>query len=250
MKLLRVSDTSDFKAPDYIKEDMKKKYDQDIFVIGISSRELSAFLNGMSYHTIGTTRPVEICRSVVDIDCKSHTNTADKNDRLPDWYTDPNLKDKTLEDTDWYNRFEITSTKGSSQKKSKSYQLKWESSKTKSIGGNLGIKVGGAGFFNMAAAPSAAAGISGSYSKTTTETDTQEKSEEESLSYGYEVVDTLKVPPKTKVEAMITTWAMTYESNTTTEVTMDTTCATGALPDHALTLARGDISIDWCTHST
>ena len=225
MRMLGVSSTSDFKAPDYIREAMKKKYGQGIFVIGVSNRELSAFLNGISYHTIGTTRPVEIGRSVVDIDCKSHTNTANENDRLPDWYKDPNLKDKTLEDTDWYDKFQITSTKDSSQKTSKSYQLKWESSKTKSIGGNLGIKVGGAGFFNMAAAPSAegTAGVSGSYSKTTTETDTREKSEEESLSYGYGVVDILKVPPKTKVEAMITTWAVTYESNTTTEVTVDTT---------------------------
>ena len=36
-------------------------------------------------------------------------------------------------------------------------------------------------------------------------------------------MDTLKVPPKTKVEAMITTWAVTYESTTNTEITVDMT---------------------------
>ena len=72
LKLLGVANTSDFKAPDYIKEAMKKKYGHGIFVIGVSNRELSAFLNGMSYHTIETTHPVEVGRSIVDIDCKSH----------------------------------------------------------------------------------------------------------------------------------------------------------------------------------
>ena len=215
--LLGSTNTSGYKAPDYIIDAMKKKYGRDIFVIGVSSQQLSAFLNGMSYHTIGTTRPVEVGRSVVDIDCKSHTNTAKENGEVDEH------SDKKPED--WYDEFEITSKKDSSQKKSKSYNLTLESSTTKSIGGNLGIKVGGSGFFNMAAAPTAegTAGISGSYSKTTTQTSTKEKSEEESLSHGYEVVDSLKVPPKTKVVAMITTWAVTYESTTTTEVTVDTT---------------------------
>lgn len=212
--LLGSANTSGYRAPDYIINAMKKKYGQDIFVIGVSNQQLSAFLNGMSYHTIETTRPVEVGRSVVDIDCKSHTNTAKENDGDPD-----------KKPEDWYDEFEITSKKDSSQKKSKSYRLTFESSTTKSIGGNLGIKVGGSGFFNMAAAPSAegTAGVSGSYSKTTTQSTSKENHEEEELSHGYEVVDSLKVPPKTKVVAMITTWAVTYESTTITEVTVDTT---------------------------
>ena len=152
MKLFGASSTSesDFKAPEYIKKAMKKKYGEDIFVIGVSSQELSAFLNGMSYHMIETTHPVEVGRSVVDVDCKSHTNTANENNRLPDWwYKDKTLENKTLEDTDWYDKFQIISSNDSSKKKLKSYQLKWESSETTSIGGNLGIKVGGAGFFNI-----------------------------------------------------------------------------------------------------
>ena len=34
-------------------------------------------------------------------------------------------------------------------------------------------------------------------------------------------MDTLNVPPKTKVKARVTTWAVTYESKTLTEITMD-----------------------------
>ena len=211
LRRLGATDTAGYKAPGYIKEATKKKYGEDIFVIGVSSQELSAFLNGMSYHMIETTRPVEVGRSVVDIDCKSHTNTAEEKE-------DGGGNDKKPED--WYDEFEITSSKNKGQTKSKSYQLNWESSKTKSVGGNLGLNVGGAGFFNMA---TATAGVSGSYSKTTTQSDSKQQAQEESLTQSYAVVDTLMVPPKTKVVAMITTWAVTYESATTTEVTVDTT---------------------------
>ena len=87
----------------------------------------------------------------------------------------------------------------------------------------------------MAAGPTAegTAGVSGSYSKTTSEIEANENREEESLSCGYQIVDTLKVPPKTKVEAMIITWAVTYESTTTTEITLD---ATHVLPVHYRTM--------------
>ena len=52
----------------------------------------------------------------------------------------------------------------------------------------------------MAAAPTAegTAGISGSYSKTNTEIEERGKTEEESLTYGYKVVDTLKVATQDK----------------------------------------------------
>ena len=77
----------------------------------------------------------------------------------------------------------------------------------------------------MATTPTAkgTAGVSGSYSKTTSKTEARENREEESLSYGYRVVNTLKVPLKTKVEAMITTWAVTYQSTSITEITVDMT---------------------------
>ena len=76
-------DTSNYKTPDYILEATKRKYGEDIFVIGVSSSALNTFLKGMSYHTLGTTRPVELGRAVVDVDCKSHTNTAQSENGKP-----------------------------------------------------------------------------------------------------------------------------------------------------------------------
>ena len=211
-----------FKAPAYIQKATRRKYGLNIFVIGVSSEDLEAFQNGISYHTLGTTVPVERGRAVVDIDCKSHTNAAEEED------DDDIRSDKKPED--WYDEFEITSKKGSNQNKSKSYRLQWGSNTTKTLGGSLGLNVGGSGFFNMAAA---SAGISGSYSKTTSKSEEENQAEGESLSQEYQVVDALKVPPKTKVAAMITTWAVTYESDTTTEVTVD---ATNFLPVHYRTM--------------
>ena len=87
----------------------------------------------------------------------------------------------------------------------------------------------------MATTPTAegTAGVSGSYSKTTSKTEARENREEESLSYGYQIVDTLKVPLKTKIESMITTWAVIYESTTTTKITVD---MTHVLPVHYRTM--------------
>ena len=69
---------------------------------------------------IETTHPVEVGRSVVDVDCKSHTNTANEYNGLPDWwYKDKTLENKTLQKTQIgiYN-FQIVSSKDSSKKKS------------------------------------------------------------------------------------------------------------------------------------
>ena len=96
-------------------------------------------------------------------------------------------RDPESKPDDWYDEFEITSMKDSQQTKSKGYQLRFEKSKTTNIGGNLGLKISGAGFFNMAAAPELGGGVSASRSKTTTESKTEESKEEESLSHGYQV---------------------------------------------------------------
>lgn len=53
--------------------------------------------------------------------------------------------------------------------------------------------------------PELGGGIGASYSKTTTEQTTAEESQEQTLSQEYQIVDSLKVPPKTKVKAEITT---------------------------------------------
>lgn len=71
--------------------------------------------------------------------------------------------------------------------------------------------------------PEIGGGIGASYSETSTEQKTTEDKQEETLSQEYQIVDCLKIPPKTKVRAEITTWAVTYESKTLTEVSVDST---------------------------
>ena len=66
-------------------------------------------------------------------------------------------------------------------------------------------------------------GAGGGFSRTTTDTKqtTESDAKEEALSQEYQVVDRLKVPPRTKVSAKITTFAVTYESKIRTKLTVD-----------------------------
>ena len=64
-------------------------------------------------------------------------------------------------------------------------------------------------------------GLTGSYSITHGTTETTGSVREEKLSQGYQFVDTIKIPPKTKVKATNTTWAVTYVSESLTEFTVD-----------------------------
>lgn len=64
-------------------------------------------------------------------------------------------------------------------------------------------------------------GLTGSYSITHGTTETTGSVREEKLSQGYQFVDTIKIPPKTKVKATITTWAVTYVSESLTELIVD-----------------------------
>lgn len=193
-----------YRAPAYLQLATKKKCNRnDIFVLGVPGRELHTFWQNVSYHALSFTRPVEEGRAVVDIDCRCHKNTA-------------NVEDLEEKPADWFDEFEITSSKGRGTTKTKSYQLQLSSSTTK--GANFNLKIAGAGFFNVAA-PSI--GLTGSYSTTQGTSLTTGSSGEEKLSQGYQIVDTLKIPPKTKVKAIITTWAVTYVSETVTEFTVD-----------------------------
>ena len=200
-----------YKKLSWIEEMAKKKYGPNIFVLGTTLDDLNHFWESISYHALSATLPKEVGRAVVDIDSKCHVNQAEGQEETPE---------KSDQPDDWYDEFEITSKKGSSQLKSKSYQLQFATSTTKQVGGNLGVKVGPSGFFNMAAPE---AGIDASYSKTTSEQQTVENKKEETLSQEYQIIDRLKVPPKTKVRAKITTWAVTYQSKTLTEVSVDET---------------------------
>ena len=162
---------------------------------------MGKFWASVTYHALSITRPEEKGRAVVNIDSRCHVNNADSEIANKD------------------DMFTITSSKTASATQAKSYTLQLSSSTTKSA--NFNLQLAGAGFFNMAASLVPKGGISGSYSKTTSETLTAMNAKSASLSQGYQINDTLSVPPKTMVKAQITTWAVTYESTSVTEVTVD-----------------------------
>ena len=202
-----------YKKPQYIENAAKRKYGRDIFVVGATQDNITQFFNKIKQNALSATLPEEVGRAVVDIDCKSHVNQADGRDA-----------GRNEKPDDWFDEFEITSKKGTSESRSKSYQLQLTNSKETSVNAKLNFKVGGSGFFNMAGAPiSPEAGAGGGFSRTTTETKqtTESDKKEEALSQEYQVVDRLKVPPRTKVRAKINTWAVTYESKTRTKLTID-----------------------------
>ena len=210
-----LSNPGAYKKLAWIEDIAKRKYGPDIFVLGTTQVALNKLKKDLSYHAVSSSRPEERGRAVVDIDCKCHINKAE------------GKEDESGEQPeDWFDGFEIVSKKGSNESKAKSYQLQLSTSKTKQFGGNLNLKVGGSGFFNMAGSPISpeiGGGIGASYSKTTTEQTTSSESQEQTLSQEYQIVDSLKVPPKTKVKAEITTWAVTYESKTVTELSISAT---------------------------
>ena len=217
LKLLSIKSVT-YRAPAYIQlAAMKKCNDDGIFVLGVAEKDLRKFWSKASYHAVSFTRPVEKGRAVVDIDSRCHANTAEVSDREePD---DENEEDPDKKPKDWFDQFEIKSKKDSSETNSKKYRLELSSSTTKAA--NFNLEFSGSGFFNVAAPIVPKGGIGGSYSKTNTTTISEEQGKSESLAQGYEVTDTLMVPPKTKVKALITTWAVTYESTTVTEVSVD-----------------------------
>ena len=194
-----------YRAPAYIQlAALKKCNDNTIFVLGVTEEELSEFWSKASYHAVSFTKPKKKGRgAIVNIDSRCHANTAE-------------VKDP---EKDLLDNFQIKSRKDSSETKTKKYRLELSSSTTKAA--NFNLEFSGAGFFNTAAPIAPKGGIGGSYSKTETSTWSTEQDKSESLAQGYEVIDTLQVPPETKVTAQITTRAVTYESKIITEISVD-----------------------------
>ena len=203
-----------YKKLPWVEKLAKGKYGQDIFVLGTNETALNNLWKSVSYHAVRSSRPQKKDKVVVDINCKCHVNKAE------------GKEEESGKPNDWFDDFEITSKKGTNESTRKSYQLQLTNSDTKQVSGNLNLKVGSSGFFNTVGAPvspEVGGGIGGSYSKTTTEQQTTEDAKEQSLSQEYQIVDRFKVPPKTKVRAEITTWAVTYETETVTEQSIEAT---------------------------
>ena len=118
-----------YRAPAHIQLAAKKKCNRDdIFVLGVDKTELAVFwLYNVSYHALSFTRPVEKGRAVVDIDSRCHKNTAEL---AAERSKDSSENGSESKPDDWFDQFEITSSKGVSTTKSKSYQLQLSSSTT------------------------------------------------------------------------------------------------------------------------
>lgn len=208
-------DDLNFKKPKYLQLAARRKYGRKMFVLGATNASLRYFWNQVKYTSIDTQLPVEKGKTVVDIDCKTHVNRARPGT-------------STEKSADWYDDFEITSKKGKDESQTKAYQLQLTKSKEYQFGGNVKLGANVASFFTMGSGgPSITpeVGLQAGYKSVTTDTETTSDSRTEKLSQEYQVVDKLKVPPRTKVRANITTWAVTYEAQTTTKVTVDASAA-------------------------
>lgn len=208
-------DLTEYRCTDEIERLVKRRHGEEIFVLGSTLKEIRDFWRHVGYKADGTIgEPREVSKTIVDIDCKSHGNYA----------AQEGADDKTHDDNkpkDWYDEFNITSKKARDDNKTKSYSLQTATRNGFQIGGNAGLKAG-SGFFNIAGGgviPEL--GMNASYSHDKTTTTTEGTSKDTKLSQAYEVVDKLHVPPKKKVEAMITTWAVNYEADTTLLYTVD-----------------------------
>ena len=204
-----------YKKPQYIVTAAKRKYGRHIFVLGATQENISTFWDHVGYglhpdNQIST--PVEKGRTIIDIDTKIHINDSTKeleNEEKPE---------------DWYDDFQITSkkSKGETSSSSKSYSLQLVKESSAQVGGNF--KIAGSGFFNIATAGIAPSlGLSANFSKLSSKTTIEETKEtnDETLNQEYEILDGFKVPPMSKIKVTITTWAVTYESEVKTRLTVD-----------------------------
>lgn len=209
------------KNPQYIVDAAKVKYGRHIYVLGAAQKDIDKFWKHIGYAVYPDTEisvPAEKGRTLVDIDTKTHIN--DSNEEMEDG------GDKPKKPEDWYDDFQITSKKSKGEVRSKSYSLQIGKTTQKQIGGSL--KIESPSFFNVAGGGIAPElGINANYSKISSKTETSGESRDETLTQEYEIVDTLKVPPRTKVMVSIKTYAVTYESDVKIQLTVD---AKSAIP--------------------
>ena len=207
---------SKYRRSEDVERQVKQLVGDDIFVLGSTLEDIRSFWKHVGYQAEGMiSEPREVSRTVVDIDCKSHGNHASE--------------EGASGGKDWYDEFMITSKKSKDESKMKSYSLQESTTRGFKIGGTGGLSAGSA-FFNLAGGGvKPELGINASYSKDKTNSSTESGSRDTKLSQGYEIVDKLQVAPKKKVDALITTWAVTYEATTILKYTVD---ADISLPVH------------------
>ena len=201
---------SEYRRSELVERLVKQSISDDIFVLGSTLEDIRSFWKHVGYQAEGMiSEPREVSRTVVDIDCKSHGNYASEEGASGG------------KPSDWYDEFSIISKKAKDESKMKSYSLQESTTRGFKIGGTGGLSAGSA-FFNLAGGGvKPELGINASYSKDSTNSTTKSESRDTKLSQGYEIIDRLRVAPKKKVDALITTWAVTYEATTTLKYTVD-----------------------------
>ena len=190
----------EYRNPDYLVATAKKKYGENIFVLGATFEELIGFWDSVEKNLVSIGHPYEKGRTVVDIDSKCHINTSENSEVM--------------------DELQITSSKTLTEQKtsSSSYELQLVKGRTTQVGGNMRFKVGGPSFFNQASG-----GITAGVTITDTKTETHSKtnSHSQSLAQTYGIIEDLKVPAKTKIKAMIKTWGVTYKADTVAKLSVD-----------------------------
>lgn len=207
-------DTREYKKPKYLVNAMRARFGRNISVIGVTATELGDFESKMRYKNAGIEeQPQMKGRTIVDVTYKTHINT------------DPRVVDPRKElredqkPRDWYDVFQVKGTTSESTSSKNVYRLEQETSRGNSfqLSGNGKLS---AGYFNQAGG-SIGAGANFSRFKNETTKEANEDTLQQDLSESYELTETLAVPPKTKVRAKITTWAVTFVVPTTTEFKVD-----------------------------
>ena len=171
--------------PPYLLTAARRKYGQDIFVIGAPEDKFNGFWDSVEMNARSQTyeRPAEQSRIIVDITSKEHCNTGTEDDEM-----------------------EVETGQEETKKEGHSYTLAFGKESGWEFGASASI---GASFFNTA---SASIGLGGKYNRRKWKSEEQHIETERSLSQSYGVKATkITVPPNTKVTVRITTYAVTYE---------------------------------------
>ena len=196
----------EYRAPEYLKVAAKAMYGKHIVVVGATHKELLNFWSIIERNAATIGIPYEVGRAVVDIDAKSHINTGTR-------FEEP-------------DEFQIISShkKGQSKTSNTSYRLQLTKQRENQVGANLNFDVGGPAFFNIGVL---GLKVGGTHTRTVgeAETTTRDNSTTQSLSQTYQIMDSLKVPSKTKVRAVIRTWAVTYQADTVVQFSVDAEAA-------------------------
>ena len=139
-------------------------------------------------------KPEETKRTIVDINMKEYTNRSEKE-------VDETLvrvKKRSTESTG--SRYSFSTTKG----------VNW------GVGGNIGAQVMGLAMVG------GSGNISANYGRSKSKTEGSETTESKAFEFCYEQEENIKVPPRCRVEAKITTYSMKYEQGYTLKFSLPT----------------------------